>query len=182
MRVTRASLVSFVGGDDVVSSHYLTIGHAPCGGYKRARKRSSDLHFYSLQLFSNFYEVYGGVLGRMIVDTAHSLLGNEIESMEWSAEIGECRVFLRDDAIWVYLRWEIDFVARGRIASRYLYLRKPFKSEVLHEDSYSFHSRLSAVRKVVLLDATVYGHVTRESPISHPQEITSAHIEGKFEQ
>lgn len=95
----QAPFVTFVDGDDVVSPHYLKL----------------------------LYEAHGEAPGRMVIGKARSVIRNEIEVAKWSSESKGCRILSREDAIRAYLRWEIDFVAWGRLVSRDLYLREPFE-------------------------------------------------------
>lgn len=152
VRAARASLVTFVDGDDVVSPHYLSL----------------------------LFEAHGGRVGRMVVGKAMGVRDGEAGFIAWPDALRGGRVLARNEAIREYLRWEIGLVAWGRLAPRELYLRIPFEPGTLYEDSHALPSHLSAVDEVILLDDVVYGHVSRKGSISNPHVMTVAHAEGKL--
>ena len=152
VRAARAPLVSFVDGDDVVSPHYLRL----------------------------LYVAHDGAPGRMVVGRTRGVSRDEVESVEWQSTTQGRLVLSRNDAIRRYLRWDLGFVAWGRLASRDLYLRAPFEPGVLYEDSYAFPSHLSALDEVVLLDVELYGYIPRKGSLSNPRVLTNPHLEGKL--
>lgn len=153
VRAARAELVSFVDGDDVVSPHYLRL----------------------------LYDAHGGVSGRMVAGRVREARRDEARSIEWQPEARGKSVLSRNDAIRAYLCWNVGFMAWGRLASRDLYLRIPFKPGVLYEDSYAFPSHLSAIDEVVLLDVELYGYISRKGSLSNPRVLTYPHLEDKLE-
>ncbi len=152
VRAARATLVSFVDGDDVVSPHYLRL----------------------------LFDAHGGVPGRMVAGRTRGVRRDEVESVEWRPAAQGRLALSRDDAIRRYLRWDLGFVAWGRLAPRDLYLRIPFEPDVLYEDSYAFPSHLSALDEVVLLDVELYGYIPRKGSLSNPHFLTHPHLEGKL--
>ena len=150
VRASRAELVSFVDGDDVVSPHYLRL----------------------------LYDAHEGVPGRMVAGNARRLANGAAASVEWESTSRRTRRISSREAIREYLRWELGFAAWARLAPRDLYLRIPFEPGVIYEDSYAFSSHLSAVDEVVLLDVELYGYTRREGSLSNPRVMTPAHLDG----
>lgn len=144
--VARGKYVTFVDGDDIVSSRYLEVlvGALP----------STD--------------------ARVLVNAPFRLLSFDDalsgETASWQARCESApsaRVLQKQDAAREVMYETIQTSAWGKLAPKDVYVRNPFPAGVYYEEISTVCEFVAAVDLVVAVDVPVYGYVMRKDSIVH---------------